>query len=87
MDGGPALPVAADRVLLVSDITLDATGTPVPASPIERMQGREGALVLVNGQHQPGIPAVPQATRGLVQPVGQPDRELVTGAHPQRGTG
>ena len=63
VDGGPALPVAADRVLLVSDITLDTTGTPVPASPMERMQGREGALVLVNGQHQPAIPAVPQATQ------------------------
>ena len=63
VDGGPALPVAADRVLLISDITLDTTGTPVPASPMERMQGREGALVLVNGQHQPGIPAVPQATQ------------------------
>ena len=63
VDGGPALPVAADRVLLISDITLDTTGTPVPASPMERMQGREGALVLVNGQHQPAIPAVPQATQ------------------------
>jgi FtsP/CotA-like multicopper oxidase with cupredoxin domain len=30
---------------------------------MERMQGREGALVLVNGQHQPAIPAVPQATQ------------------------
>jgi FtsP/CotA-like multicopper oxidase with cupredoxin domain len=63
VDGGPALPVAADRVLLISDITLDTTGTPVPASPMERMQGREGALVLVNGQHQPAIPAVPHATQ------------------------
>ena len=67
MDGGPALPVAADRVLLISDITLDTTGTPVPASPIERMQGREGALVLLNGQHQPAIPAIPQATQMAIQ--------------------
>ena len=64
VDGGPALPVAADRVLLISDITLDTTGTPVPASPIERMQGREGALVLVNGQHQPAIPAAPRRRSG-----------------------
>ena len=63
VDGGPALPVAADRVLLIGDITLDTTGTPVPANPMERMQGREGALVLVNGQHQPAIPAAPQATQ------------------------
>jgi len=63
VDGGPTLPVATDRVLLVGDITLDTFGTPVPASPIERMQGREGALVLVNGQHQPLVPAVPQGTQ------------------------
>ena len=63
MDDGPTLPVAADRVLLVGDITLDASGTPIPAGPAQRIQGREGALVLVNGQHQPLIPAVPQASQ------------------------
>ena len=63
VDGGPTLSVGADRVLLVGDITLDAGGAPVPASPAERMQGREGARVLVNGQHQPHIPAAPQATQ------------------------
>ena len=63
VDGGPTLPVAADRVLLVGDITLDAGGAPVPASPAERMPGREGALVLINGQHQPRIPAAPRATQ------------------------
>jgi FtsP/CotA-like multicopper oxidase with cupredoxin domain len=63
VDGGPTLPVAADRVLLVGDLTLDATGNLVPASPVDRMQGRQGALVLVNGQHEPVIPARPQGTQ------------------------
>lgn len=64
VDGGPALPVADDRVLLVTDITLDPGGSVATVSFMDRMRGREGELVLVNGQHQPVVPAAPgQAQR------------------------
>lgn len=59
VDGGPPLPVADDRVLLITDITLATDGTVAPAGALERMRGREGALVLVNGQHQPVVAATP----------------------------
>ncbi|GAA1394147.1 multicopper oxidase family protein [Catellatospora coxensis] len=57
VEGGPDLPVSSDRVLLVTDTTLDAGGHVVPADAMARMQGREGDLVLVNGQHEPVIAA------------------------------
>lgn len=57
VDRGPELPVTADRVLLVTDTTLDADGRIVAATPMDRMMGRDGRLVLVNGQHQPLIAA------------------------------
>ncbi|GAA2864958.1 multicopper oxidase family protein [Pseudonocardia halophobica] len=57
VDGGPALPVADDRVLLVTDITLDPDGSVAAVGAMDRMQGREGDLVLVNGQHRPVVPA------------------------------
>ena len=67
VDGGPALPVADDRVLLVTDITLDPDGSVAAVGAADRMRGREGALALVNGQHQPVVPAVPgQAQRWRV---------------------
>lgn len=53
VEGGPDLPVSADRVLMVTDITLDGDNHVVPADAMARMQGREGDLVLVNGQHEP----------------------------------
>ncbi|MEQ1735431.1 MAG: multicopper oxidase family protein [Rhodoglobus sp.] len=44
--------IAADRerVLVISDIGFDASGTIYGASNMTRMQGREGDLVMVNGQ-------------------------------------
>ncbi|MHC8506498.1 multicopper oxidase family protein [Pseudonocardia artemisiae] len=63
VDRGPELPVAADRVLLITDTTLDADGRIVVAGPMDRMMGRQGRLVLVNGQHQPTI----AASTGTVQ--------------------
>ncbi|GAA4677689.1 multicopper oxidase family protein [Pseudonocardia yuanmonensis] len=57
VDGGPALPVADDRVLLVTDITLEPDGSVAAVGPMDRMRGREGDLVLVNGQHRPVVPA------------------------------
>lgn len=47
--------VSADRVLVISDITLNPAGTVAPASTVDRMQGREGNLVLVNGQLAPQL--------------------------------
>ena len=53
------LPVARERVLVISDITLDGAGRVQPPSMMARMMGREGALVLVNGQHRPTFAARP----------------------------
>jgi FtsP/CotA-like multicopper oxidase with cupredoxin domain len=63
VENGPDLPVAGDRVLLVTDITMDAAGQVATAGPRDRMMGREGELVLVNGQYQPVIAAVPGAAQ------------------------
>ncbi len=57
VEGEPDLPVTNDRVLLVTDTTLDVGGHIVPAGAMARMQGREGDLVLVNGQHEPVVAA------------------------------
>lgn len=42
--------VARERVLVVSDIGFDAAGNLDVASNMTRMQGREGGVVMVNGQ-------------------------------------
>jgi FtsP/CotA-like multicopper oxidase with cupredoxin domain len=63
VDGGPHLDVAEDRILLISETTLDGAGEVVAPSGMERMVGREGALVLVNGRHRPSLPA----TTGTLQ--------------------
>ncbi len=60
---GAELPVSADRLLLVTDTTLDSDGQVVPPSAGDRAMGREGELVLVNGQHEPVIPAVPGSSQ------------------------
>ncbi|MFN2320765.1 MAG: multicopper oxidase family protein [Dermatophilaceae bacterium] len=44
------LPFTRERVLVVSDITLDGASRVRQPSTMERMMGREGELVLVNGQ-------------------------------------
>jgi FtsP/CotA-like multicopper oxidase with cupredoxin domain len=59
VDRGPDLPVTADRVLLVTDTTLTDDGEVAQVSAMERAMGRQGELVLVNGQHEPVIPAAP----------------------------
>ena len=53
--------VSADRMLVISDITLDGAGSVAPATGMQRMAGREGDLVLVNGQANPVLSAQPGA--------------------------
>jgi FtsP/CotA-like multicopper oxidase with cupredoxin domain len=50
---------ARERVLVISDITLDGLGRIPAVSPMEQMLGREGQLVLVNGQVNPRLGARP----------------------------
>jgi FtsP/CotA-like multicopper oxidase with cupredoxin domain len=63
VDGETDLPVTADMVLLVTDTTLDGAGHVATPSLAAKMMGREGDLVLVNGQHQPVITAAPGAVQ------------------------
>lgn len=49
------IPAARERVLVISDLTLDASGNLAGATAAERMRGREGELVLVNGQLKPAL--------------------------------
>ncbi len=53
------VPVSADRVLLVSDTSLDGDGNVARATLPERLAGRVGALLLVNGQSNPRLSARP----------------------------
>ena len=48
-----AVPVDRERVMVISDITLDTDGSVVRPSTREQMMGREGALVLLNGRREP----------------------------------
>ncbi|MDF3313342.1 multicopper oxidase family protein [Rhodococcus sp. T2V] len=59
VDDPEPIPVTRERVLVISDLTLDSAGRIAPASMMDRMLGREGNLVLVNGQHRPTVTAVP----------------------------
>ena len=54
-----ALPVTRERVMVVSDTSLDASGKILIPSTREQMMGREGSLVLVNGQAAPVLEARP----------------------------
>lgn len=48
-----------ERLLVISDITLDGLGRIPDVSPMEQMLGREGELILVNGQVNPALTARP----------------------------
>ena len=52
---------AADRVVVISDISLDRNGDVRAASAVQRRMGREGELVLVNGQLRPRLTTRPGA--------------------------
>jgi FtsP/CotA-like multicopper oxidase with cupredoxin domain len=58
---GDPTPIAhtRERVLVISDISLDAAGRIQPPSTMARMMGREGDLVLVDGQARPRLSARP----------------------------
>jgi FtsP/CotA-like multicopper oxidase with cupredoxin domain len=45
-----SIPVTRERVLVISDISLNASGSIRPPSTMARLRGREGDLVLINGQ-------------------------------------
>jgi FtsP/CotA-like multicopper oxidase with cupredoxin domain len=53
------IPVARERVLVISDITLSGSGAIPAASAMDRVIGREGSLMLVNGQASPQLKARP----------------------------
>lgn len=55
VEGEDAILVERERVMVVSDITLDARGLLVQPTTAEQMMGREGALVLLNGQRAPAL--------------------------------
>ncbi|GAA4107667.1 multicopper oxidase family protein [Enteractinococcus coprophilus] len=51
--------VTRERVLVISDISLTADGSVAGADPMDTMMGREGNLVMVNGQVNPTLQARP----------------------------
>ncbi|MHA7277645.1 multicopper oxidase family protein [Arthrobacter sp. Hz1] len=53
------IPVSRERVLVVSDLSLDASGNLSEVTAMEQMMGREGQIVLVNGQISPQLTAAP----------------------------
>lgn len=53
------VPVSRERLLVVADIRFDASGAVTPATRRERMLGREGDVMLVNGVHGPTMVARP----------------------------
>jgi FtsP/CotA-like multicopper oxidase with cupredoxin domain len=53
------LPVDRERVLVISDITFDAAGVIAGASQMQKMNGREGQTLLLNGQTDQAIAARP----------------------------
>jgi FtsP/CotA-like multicopper oxidase with cupredoxin domain len=55
--GSGPMPVTRERVLVISDITLNAAGSIRFPSTMTRMRGREGDLALVNGQARPILSA------------------------------
>ncbi len=57
-DDAPPLGATEERVLLVTDVSLDGDRVATAAMP-DRMHGREGDLVLVNGQLEPTVTVAP----------------------------
>ncbi|TFD32260.1 multicopper oxidase family protein [Cryobacterium cryoconiti] len=55
IDDPEPVPVARERVLVISDLTPSGAFGRAPVGQAERMRGREGRLVLVNGQLEPSL--------------------------------
>ncbi len=53
------IPATTERILIVSDITVDSSGGIEVATPMDRMSGREGAILLLNGQVNATMSAQP----------------------------
>lgn len=51
--------VPRERVMVISDVSLSSDGSIRRTTRAERLAGREGDLVLVNGQHQPRLTTRP----------------------------
>lgn len=51
------VPVSRERVMVISDISFASNGAIARAGDMDRMMGREGRLVLVNGQLNPTLTA------------------------------
>jgi FtsP/CotA-like multicopper oxidase with cupredoxin domain len=54
-----SIPVTRERVLVVSDISLNAAGIIRAPTAMARMRGREGDMILLNGQNRPKLTARP----------------------------
>ncbi|GAA2001398.1 multicopper oxidase family protein [Brevibacterium samyangense] len=54
-----ALPMTRERLMIVSDLSVDASGNLVEPDRMQQMMGREGDLVLINGQLRPSLTAAP----------------------------
>ncbi len=50
VDDTAQIPATTERVIIVSDVTFDAFGNLPVASQMDRMRGREGSTVLLNGE-------------------------------------
>ena len=61
VEDATSIPVARERILVISDITIDAAGRIPAESPMDQMTGREGTMVLVNGQTTPHMTTTPAA--------------------------
>lgn len=57
-DDAPALPTQQERLLLLTDVALDGDQVAAVSMPA-RMSGREGDLLLVNGQLEPTVTVAP----------------------------
>lgn len=68
------VPVSRERVLVISDLSLQTNGDLAAVSPMDRMMGREGQIVLVNGQVGPRLLAAP----------GERERWRIINANPSR---
>ncbi len=55
------VPVTRERLMVISDLSLDTSGDLAEAGDMDQMVGREGDVVLVNGQVRPRIHAAPGA--------------------------